>query len=120
MLIEREATHKVIEYLCSPEGKADYRARLEYWKSTCPEGENEIIWDRMPDYALNEITEIIGMFTVDSDLALDHFGTTLSRLDRDGYPVQWSTLPRIIARVSRVDTMTEKLGAFLERCQDEN
>lgn len=108
----KDSTRKAVEYLCTPEGKAYYKERLAYhfggYTGTAEDWEP--ICDRFCDYALADTVERAVPFPPEEDLGF--LSDTL--LDAYGYEkndgTYWSKIPRIMARVTKFDTMADKFA----------
>lgn len=112
----KTSTRKAIEYLCTPEGKAFYKERLAYhfeeWNGDARDWEP--IYDRFYDYALVDTVERVAPLPPEvdtgllSDDLLDSFG--YERKDE----TYGSKIPRIVARVTKFDTMADKFAHLLD------
>lgn len=113
----KESTKKCIEFLCTRRGKELYREELQRLKGTC--SPSDPIWDRMPDFALQEVfNQFAPDLLISSDTALDMFGYATNRLDRDGDYIRWSTLPRIIAQTRKFDKLAAHLAPLLDSAEE--
>lgn len=112
----KTSTRKAIEYLCTDEAKAYYRERLvHHFRGYTGTAEDwEPICDRFCDYALVDTIERVVDLDPNADLGflsddlLDNFGYEKT----DG--TYWSKIPRIVARVTKFDTMADKFAHLLD------
>lgn len=107
----QESVRKTIEFLCTPEGKEAYKQALAEEKRGA--SENDILWDRLPGYALQTIADKFGAPEFDNDDALDWFGYSTKRLNADGDYIRWSTIPQLIAVTTQFETMAKHFGKLL-------
>ena len=112
----KTSTRKAIEHLCTPEGKVLYRKRLDYhfqeWNGKARDWQP--VYDRFYGDALVDVVEQVAPFPLDEDLGylsddlLDNFG--YERKDE----TYGSEIPRIVARVTKFDTMADKFAHLLD------
>lgn len=112
----KNSTLQALEYLTTPEGKAEYRRRLEYhfaeWDGTASGW--MMIFDRFFGYALIDVLKP----WLSEDTLADPGHLSDDLLDFFGYPrkngTYGSDIPRLVARVTRIETMVEKFARYID------
>lgn len=114
----KDSTIKVCEYLCTPEAKQFYKQRLDYhfseWSGRPRDWQP--IYDRFYDYALIDTVEQVVQIPpeVDTGLVSDMFLDAFSYERED--ETYGSKIPRIMARVTKPETMLDRFGWILDEC----
>ena len=111
----KNSTMQALEYLTTPEGKAEYRRRLDYhfaeWDGTADGW--VLIFDRFFGDALIDVLKP----WLSEDALTDPGHLSDDLLDFFGYPRKDGTcgsdIPRLVARVTRLETMTEKFARYI-------
>ena len=107
----KDSTRKTIDYLLTEEGKQNYRERLAYHQSG--EDPSELIWDRFPGYALQDIANRFGGHEFDDDWVLGYCFDT-KKTGMYGEPYRSSKLPAIIYRCKKSESLAKHLEPILE------